>query len=566
MQKRNRKKGVIILVIIMFLLIFTVVAYYQNITTTWRVVIPNTPPLINLLLPVDSTTIYNTTVEFNWTSSDVDNDTLNHMWFLDSLPTMNTPLKTTQDTGEGLNHTPALVMDGVWYWKVEVTDGEDVDTSETRQVTFRNNATNTFPDIINHSISAEIGDLDTIFYYLLTYTDADNNSASAVKVYIDSIVYDMTETDVDDINCTDGKDYYYYTSLDLGIHNYSFYVSDGISFNTTSIMEGPIVVIEYYQVPQITLMNPLPGEVFLVNNITFIWNITDPDNDLLYTELWLWQGANEQKQIYDVSSGVEFDLSPATYYWQILAVDEHGENISEKRMFGVVASGKQCSVTIQADDTTEPTGGTFTGDLVITNEGPMESYEVYWYVELWDEDKDKRISGDAGSLAVTTTVTVSFEVEIPEDIAGGDYYLLAFAYDSAQDNASLIGTDELAVEVEARIILHTDMTVIWHSLIYDTPRYGVDLEEFPHATQVRIPLTYNYSWLLFSGNRALKGVEIYLFTDNVFIKATPVFVSMGVYSFGEVESKDTILIVVPNPSATDSTVIFNWLHPGDIVI
>lgn len=559
----ERRTKFIIVAIIIALCVIAGVAVYQNIITRWIVRSPNSTPEISLNVPADSTTINASTLFFNWTSSDYDDDVLEHEWFIDLYPTMNSPEKTTHNTGEGTNHSPASLLDGTWYWKVEVSDGIVVNSSETRRVFMNEYPSNHIPDILNYSLTDIIGGTESIFYYLMTYQDIDNDSPSAVKVYIDSISYNMLEVDSEDSNYSDGKDYYYQTKLSLGVHNYSFYASDGVSVNITSVFEGPIVVPQYNTLPEITLISPSPGEIFNTINVTFLWDITDAEDNLDYYELWLWKGSNP-KQVYSVPNGTTLQLTADTYHWQILAVDEYGQNTSEKRSFGVLATGKQCSVTIQADDTSKKTGESFTGDLVITNEGPLESYEVYWYVELWNKKKTKWYTSDVGSVAVTTTVTVSFKVPVDEDLDGGTYYLRAFAYDSSADNGTLIGQDELKVTIKVKTILYQDMIIVWHSLIYDTPRYVIDLDKYPKATQVKIPLTYNYSFFLFSGTRALKELELYLYSGLSFIQIPTVMVSIGVYSFGEVGQKGMKLVVVPNPSITDCTWLYNLLHDDDI--
>lgn len=555
----ERKAKFVIVMIAVIICLVAAVAYYQEVITRWRVTPPNTPPEISLGVPTDSATINASTLFFNWTSSDVDGDTLDHEWFIDLYPTMNSPEKITENKGELQNHSPVSLLDGIWYWKVEVSDGEAVNSSETRQVTMSEYPTNHLPDILNYSLTPIIGGVTSVFYYLITYQDADNDSADSVKVYIDGTAYNMLEVNSSDLNNSDGKYYYYQTLLSLGVHDFSFYVSDGYSANMTSTIEGPVVIPDYNTLPEITLISPSPGEIFDTINVTFLWDIFDAEDNLDYYELWLWKGSNP-KQVYSVPNGTTLQLAADTYHWQILAVDDYGQNTSEKRSFGVLATGKQCSVTIQADDTSEKTGESFTGDLVITNEGPLESYEVYWYVELWNKKKTIRYTSDVGSVAVTTTVTVSFDVPIDEDLDGGTYYLRAFAYDSSVDDGILIGQDELKVTVDVKTILYSDMTVVWYSLIYDTPRYTINLDDYPEATQIKVPLTYNYSFLFFSGIRALKGMELYLYSDSSFIQIPATIVSPGVYSFGGVEQEGMKLVIVPNPSITDCTWVFNLLH------
>ncbi len=560
------KKKIILVAIVAFTIMFSyfAVAYFQDVTTRWVVQGENALPSIVLNFPDDENETENLNIEFNWTTNDADADVLDHMWFLDLIPTMNSPLKEIEDTDEVTNYSHLFTYDGLYYWKVEVTDGRDVVSSETRSISINNNTENAFPSISSYSISNDIGDIDTVFYYQLTYLDSDNNSPSFVKVIIDGTEFNMHQQEVNDTNCSDGKDYYYATNLGLGLHNYSFYISDGYAVNMTTVIEEPFVVEEYYQTPEIALTSPISGSILSNNTVTFEWNVTDGDDDILYTELWLWKGLDGIKQIYNVNSGFSIELELATYYWQVHVVDDHTENLSSKWTFGVISTGKQCSITIQPDETTEETGSSFTGDLVITNEGPIESYEVYWYVELWNLERTTRLATDSGSLAVTTTATVSYNVPVDESIEGGNYLLRAFAYDNIRDTGNLVGQDEINVVIDALTILPTDTEIKWFSLIYDSPRYVLSVEDYLQAEQIRLPLTYDYNFLFFTGSRPLNDVEVYLFSNNTFVQLSVTKVSTDIYKFGELNVDEGFLVVVINPSITDCTTVYNWLHKGDI--
>lgn len=560
----NSKKKWWALIIIFALIISIGGAYYVSITTTWIVTIPSDTPSVTLDLPLDGNISTTNPVLFNWTS--VDNDTapgdLEHMWFLDLIPTMNTPYKITSNTGNSTNYSYNFPLGGTYYWKVEVTDGDTVNASEIRSITFDMHPGNHVPMLTNISLTPDHGNVDTDFNYTVSYTDLDNESPSAIKVCIDGTCYNMIAFNVTDTNYSDGKLYYYNTSLNIGTHNYTFYCEDTWSANMTQIYDGPFVVDNHW--PEIVLYTPTPGQVLVTSNVEFTFNVTDVDDNLLYTEVWIWKDGGV-KEIHSISNGTILELFAGTYEWQVLAVDSYGQNLSEKWSFGVLATGKQCSVTLQIDDKSMKAGENFTGDLTITNEGPNPSYEVYWYVELWDKAKNKYYSSDAGSKAVTTTVEVSYSVPIDEDLDAGRYYLRAFAYNSTKTNGTIIGQDEVLVTIAVKTIQYTEMNTLWSSLVYDTPRYSVDLSEYPLATQVRLPLEYNYSFLFFEGSRVLNTVKMFTFSNFQFTEIAISKVSVGVYEFVEQEP-NCVLIIVPNYSITDRTWLYNWLHTDDIIL
>jgi len=561
----RRKRKVVAILLLALIILMAVSAIYQDVTTRWVIATPNSTPEISLTDPADDITISANTTSFNWSSSDGDLDPLTHLWYFDIVPTMSSPFLQTHNTGATETYTPSPVIDGVYYWKVEVSDGENVNSSETWTVTFKNYVGNTFPSISNYSLTTGIGSTTTVFYYQVTYTDTDNNTPTSVQVHIDGTGYEMLEVEHFDDNYTDGKKYYYDTTLPLGVHNYSFYISDGYSMNATTVFEGPVVVPVYNHPPEINLISPIPGQIFTTVNITFLFNVTDEDDDLDYSELWLWKGELGDKQVYSAENGTYMNLYSGTYFWQIHAVDEYTENVSMKRSFGVLATGKQCSVTIQPDETTSYTGSTFSGNLVITNEGPLDSYEVYWYVSLWDNKMVDRYSTDSGAMAVSTTSTVNYEVSVPEILLSGKYRLQAFAYDSSETNGTLIGYDQINVTVIRNIVTVGEEEISWNSLVYDTPRYLINLNDYPNASRIQIPTKFNYSFLLFAGTRALKSLELYYYSDGAIIELTTQKETTNVYSFDEISEEDCILIVIPNPSFTDTPWLMDLIHEGKIM-
>lgn len=559
----NSKKKWWALVIIFVLIISIGGAYYVSITTTWVVTLPHGRPSVTLDLPLDDNVSTVNPVLFNWTSTD--NDTapgdLEHMWFLDLIPTMNTPYKITTDMGNLTSYNYTFLLGGTYYWKVEVTDGDTVNASEIRTIIFDMHPGNHVPMLTNISLIPSYGNVDTIFNYTVKYADLDNDSPDNIEVWIDGTCYNMNAVNVSDTNYSDGKLYCYNTLLSPGIHNYSFYCADAYSANATQLFQGPDVVLNHQ--PQITLYNPIPGQVFLTSNVTFNFSVIDVDDNLLYYEVWLTKD-NGSKQLYNIESNTTLSLFVGTYRWQVYAVDVYGGNLSEERTFGVLASGKQTSVTIQVDDNSVTADASFTGNLVITNEGPNPSYEVYWYVYLYNVDKNKQFIYDSGSKAISTSVEVTFEILLDNEYEPDNYYLVAYTYDAPYPAGAMLGQDEVLVSITSQTVPEDDLKVAWYSLIYDTPRFIVDLSEYTSATQVAVPDSYVYQFLFFSGVRSLTSVEIYLYYGNVVQQIPVVIVTQGVYSFGDID--EGILIIVPNPSVTDCSWILNWLHKSDFIM
>ncbi len=555
------KKKEIIIISILILSGLTLYAAYQNITTTWRVEIPNNPPTINIISPPTNTTIFANTTTFTWSSNDTEtsSEALEHLWTMDILPTISSIFIDTNNTGNTTNYTCTPQLDGTYYWRVEVTDGVHVNVSDIYTITFNSHPLNHIPSLTNYNVTPTNGNDNTVFNYTLTYTDLDNESPTTLKVIIDSQEHTLLPSNTSDNNYTDGKEYYYTTTLTIGTHNYTFYVEDLYSQNSTPITNNPFVVDNHW--PEITLHNPAHGQIFSTSTIVFNFSIIDLDDNYIYHELWLWKD-NGSKQIYNINTNESISLYAGSYQWQIYAVDTYGGNLSEIRTFGVLTTGKQTSVTIQADSREAKTDEYFTGNLVITNEGPMPTYEVYWYLSLYNINKNTEYIYDSGSKALTTSIEVTYSILVEEE--PNNYYLIARTYDNIRSTGALLGQDELLVAITSNTINLSELKIGWNSLIYDTPRFILDLEDYNNATQVQVPLTYTYDFLFFSGSRIIYGMEMYIFTNNTIIEIPTLSTEPGVYSFGDYDKG--ILIIVPNPSPTDCSWLFNWLHKGDVIV
>jgi len=94
------------------------------------------------------------------------------------------------------------------------------------------------PTLSNGSVSPLSGNLDTVFQFNVTYTDADNDTPSYVNVIIDGVAHNMTKQNIGDSDYTDGCVYKYSTTLPKDFHSYSFEASDGINTTSTLTVHG----------------------------------------------------------------------------------------------------------------------------------------------------------------------------------------------------------------------------------------------------------------------------------------------------------------------------------------
>ncbi|MHA1684009.1 MAG: PKD domain-containing protein, partial [Promethearchaeota archaeon] len=97
------------------------------------------------------------------------------------------------------------------------------------------------PELVNASVSPNIGNNETMFQFMVQYKDADNNLPTFVNLSVNGSTFEMFKLDPFDNNAIDGIWYLYNYSLDYGTHSFQIFCSDGTNFNNTGIIPGPEV-------------------------------------------------------------------------------------------------------------------------------------------------------------------------------------------------------------------------------------------------------------------------------------------------------------------------------------
>jgi hypothetical protein len=122
-------------------------------------------------------------------------------------------------------------------------DGMFIDTT-TIYSNIKVEESNSFsPSLSNEQVLPNTGyQRATVFSFMVTYTDPDNNAPDSIEITIDSKTFPMLKQDIMDSNFMDGCVYIYNTQLnDTGIYSYNFSCSDGIFTDSSGPFVGPIV-------------------------------------------------------------------------------------------------------------------------------------------------------------------------------------------------------------------------------------------------------------------------------------------------------------------------------------
>ncbi|MEK6917168.1 MAG: CARDB domain-containing protein [Nanoarchaeota archaeon] len=176
--------------------------------------------------------------------TDIDNKTLfvprvsnsNEVYICPSATTLgDVVIACTNKTTIGVNQT----VNGMTVTEI-VVEGENY--YAVSNVTGTGGGEGNPPTLTNANVTPTRGSTFDVFYYNVTYTDAENDTASYVRVDIDNVNYTMGEFDTSDTDVTNGKLYNYSTTLSATSHTFKYFTADTANVtNSTITFNGPVV-------------------------------------------------------------------------------------------------------------------------------------------------------------------------------------------------------------------------------------------------------------------------------------------------------------------------------------
>jgi hypothetical protein len=149
-------------------------------------------------------------------------------------------------------------------------------------VLFKPTVFNSRPVLSGHNLDPSVGDPGvTVFNYTVTYSDLDNHAPGEINVTIfgpSGGNYSLIELDPSDTDYTDGKEYYYTTTLaPAGTYSYRIDAKDNNSLWAIGIIDsGPSVGQEK---PVLSQPDVSPHEGIRTTMYYFTINFTDQQND-----------------------------------------------------------------------------------------------------------------------------------------------------------------------------------------------------------------------------------------------------------------------------------------------
>jgi subtilisin family serine protease len=194
--------------------------------------------------------------------------------------------------------------------------------------------TNNPPALTSPSINNLTGNTTTVFNFTVNYSDADNHAPYYIYAMIGSTNitnYSMLPADASDTDYTDGKLYYYQTTLAEGNYSYYFNASDLFNSTSTAVVYAPNVTDNLP--PSLNLSSPIDHANVSAALQEFHFNVSDEASSPVNCSLTFDGSIVNYTVVTNSTLGVISYSIPAdgTYLWNITCSDASNSNTSGTR-------------------------------------------------------------------------------------------------------------------------------------------------------------------------------------------------------------------------------------------
>jgi hypothetical protein len=94
--------------------------------------------------------------------------------------------------------------------------------------------TSSAPELVGYSVTPRSGTIENEFVFMIIYRDFENREPEYIRLVIDEKKYDLDPVSSDDMNYSDGKNYFNKLKLSKGVHIYYFEASNGVNATISS--------------------------------------------------------------------------------------------------------------------------------------------------------------------------------------------------------------------------------------------------------------------------------------------------------------------------------------------
>ncbi len=311
------------------------------------------------------------------------------------------------------------------------------------------------PTLTSPSLTPTSGNTTTLFNYTVNYTDGDNHPPNFIYLFINSTNYSIIPEDITDTDFTDGKIYYYQTTLAEG--NYSYYFNTSDVFNTTSTMVTYAPNVTDNAAPSLNISGPANNTNTSTALQVFSFSASDESAETINCSLTF----NGSMVNYTMMSSYGFVnlshtiTSAGSYLWNITCFDGKNSNVSVTRTLNYDSTSPTVTTISPANSTLLYTNssdfqfnvsdnlfstmacGLYAGGMVVASNNsvanattttfasvPLAAGSLTWYVNCSDSASNTGISSSRiikvpqqnSTASVSTTVNVSSNVTSTDSV------------------------------------------------------------------------------------------------------------------------------------------------------
>ena len=286
----------------------------------------NTPPTVVLISPSNGGIAKGQMIRLKWDGNDAQAHPLKYNLYLDK-----TDGSTLVAENISTEHYDIELENGIYKWKVSVTDGEYSATSEiwtfTKSVNALPNAELVSP--YNNSVILKP------WVELIWRGYDDDSEPLKYDIYVETLGSGLGFEKVAELY--DGVKYNYSISK-RGTYRWYVQPNDGWEYGLGSKIYTFDVEISVNSLPTVSLLAPKNGAIVGSAQVTLIWNASDLDEEQTTYDIYLdtsptpsvklFSGVTENKCVYTALSGTK-------YYWRVDISDGKGKSSSEVWSFTV---------------------------------------------------------------------------------------------------------------------------------------------------------------------------------------------------------------------------------------
>ncbi|UCG69478.1 MAG: FG-GAP repeat protein, partial [Thermoplasmata archaeon] len=397
---------------------------------------------------------------------------------------------------------------------------------------------NRVPTLSQDSVDPTSGNIDNWFNFTVTYTDFDNHAPDVITLnitYFGIIV--LYEVDPSDTDYTDGKEYYYNTTLPNGLYTYHFAANDSVGWwaQDTNETNAPLVTLKNGVLNVIDITKKYSEVIYL--NATFFDDHNDPildENVSFYIDLndngiyEEWEFAGEGAALVDGTISVIYSNYLATgQYDFICKYNGSGDYKVDDDEGLIIIDPKEATLT-SISDVIEQGETTFLTALLLDIAGnPIEEELVEFYL-----DKNKNHNPDPSEI-------IGVSITSPTGVAS-----IIYIVDLIPENYDIwtkyIGSGNYSVnEIKGTLMVQNTSnnapTILW----------PVPNQEKPEDS---LPWTLNLT--PFEADIEDYGSDLKWYLTGV---------DTSLYSVTGMYSDDDILTFIPEPDAYGNDEVILWL-------